>query len=118
MPEHNRPQGAVELALAQQLFGRFTTVERIEDVTNVSERLLSNNPERMGWIIVNTAAQQLTFRPAPLVVSGRGFILVNNGDTASTTYLEDGQFPTHELSIIAAAAGGQCYIVEFIRDSV
>jgi len=118
MGNQNRPMGAVELALEQQLFGRFTTKERIEDVSNASERLLNNNPERIGWIIVNTAAQQLTFRPSQAVVSGWGFILVNNGDTCSTTYLEDGQFPTHEISIISAAAGGQCYVVEFIRDSL
>lgn len=114
----SRPMGAVELALEQQLFGRFTTIERIESVGNVSETLLNNNPERMGWVIVNTAAQQLTFRPSTVVVSGKGFILVNNGDTCAVTYLEDGQFPTHQLSIIAAAAGGECYVVEFIRDAL
>lgn len=113
-----RPQGAVELALEQQLFGRFTTKERIVAIGVNSIRLLNNNPERMGWIIVNTAPQQLTFRLEPGVVSGQGFILVNNGDTASTTYLEDGQFPTHEINIIAAAAGGQCFVAEFIRDSL
>ena len=113
-----RPQGAVELALEQQLFGRFTTVERLVAVADVSIRLLNNNPERMGWIIVNVAAQQVTFRLQPGVVSGKGFVLVNNGDTASTTYLEDGQFPTHEINIIAAAAGGEVFVAEFIRDAL
>lgn len=113
-----RPMGAVELALEQQLFGRFTTVERVVSIADASIRLLNNNPERMGWVIVNTAPQQLTFRLQPGVVSGEGFILVNNGDTASTTYLEDGQFPTHEINIIAAAAGGECFVIEFIRDAL
>ena len=117
MPEI-RPQGAVELALEQQLFGRFTTRETIIAVGVAPVIALRNNPERIGWIIVNTAAQQLTFRLEPGVVSGEGFILVNNGDTASTTYLEDGQFPTHEISIVAAAANGECFVAEFIRDSL
>lgn len=113
-----RPMGAVELALEQQLFGRFTTVERVVPVGDAPIRLFNNNPERMGWVIVNSASQQLTFRLQPGVTSGEGFILVNNGDTCSATYLEDGQFPTHEISIIAAAAGGECFVVEFIRDNV
>lgn len=118
MANQQRPMGAVELALEQQLFGRFTTKRRLENIGASSEQLFGNNPERIGWVVVNTAAQQLTFVPDSIVVSGEGFILVNNGDTCSTTYLEDGQFPTHEISIIAAAAGGQCYVVEFIRDSL
>lgn len=113
-----RPQGSVELALEQQLFGRFTTVERITTVTDSSIRVLSNSPERIGWVIVNTGTQRLTFRLNPGVVSGEGFTLVNNGDTCSVTYLEDGQFPTHEINMIAAAAGGECFITEFIRDSL
>lgn len=118
MPELIRPMGAVELALEQQLFGRFTTRERVVSVDDTSILLFGNNPERMGWVLVNTAAQQLTFRLQPAVTSGEGFILVNSGDTCSVTYLEDGQFPTHEINIIAAAAGGECFVVEFIRDSI
>jgi len=118
MTHIDRPQGAVELALADQFFGRFTTRERIVTVNAAAMILFRNNPERIGWIIVNTAAQQLTFRLNNVVVSGQGFMLVNTGDTASTTYIEDGQFPTHELSIIAAAAGGECFVVEYIRETV
>lgn len=113
-----RPMGAVELALEQQLFGRFTTVERDVAVGASSIMLLKNNPERMGWLIVNTAANQLTFRLERGIVSGTGFLLVNNGDSVTSTYLEDGQFPTHELNVIAALAGGSCYVVEFIRDAL
>jgi len=118
MGNRNRPMGAVELALEQQLFGRFTTKSRSVDVGAASINLLPNSPERIGWALVNTASQQLTFAPDAIVVSGAAFTLVNNGDTCSTTYLEDGQFPTHEISIIAAAAGGRCFIVEFIRDAL
>jgi len=113
-----RPMGAVELALQDQLFGRFTTVENEIAVGVTPVLLLRNNPERIGWIIVNIGTQTLTFRGSRSVASGAGFILVNNGDTAATTYLEDGQFPTHELSIVSAAAGGLCFASEFIRDAV
>jgi len=54
MDESTLPVGAVQRALNQQLFGRFTTRENVVSVGIVSQILLKNNPERIGWVITNT----------------------------------------------------------------
>lgn len=108
-------KGAVQLALEKQLFGRFTTRERTLSVGATPVVALLNNPERIAWVIVNTGTERVTFRLNQDVTAGQGFSLPNQGDTVSVNYLEDGQYPTHEISVIADAAGGELFITEFIR---
>jgi len=52
------------------------------------------------------------------VVVDKGFKLPAEGDTVSVNYIEDGQFPTNEISAIASAANGEVFIVEFVRYSI
>ena len=111
----NKPEGAGQRALALQLFGKFTTIETTVVVGVVSAVLLKNNPERIGYILVNTGGARLTFAITQDVTEGKGLLLPELGDTLSTTYIEDGQFPTHELSAIAGVGGSEVFIIQFIR---
>ncbi len=111
------PRGAVQMALEQQLFGRFTVREGLVAVGIVSQVLLKNSPERIGYVITNTGNVQITMQLRRDLVAGRGLIVAQQGDTMSTTFIEDGQFPTFELSAIAAAANAEVYLLEFIRVS-
>lgn len=111
-------KGAVQLALEQMMFGKFTTRERVVSVATTAAVLLKNNPERMGYILTNTGNIQITFKISQDVTAGKGIILNQLGDTLSTTFTEDGAFPTHELSAIANASGGELYVLEIMRYSV
>jgi len=117
MPEQ-LPRGAVQMALEQQLFGRFTVREGIVAVGITTQVLLKNNPERIGYVLTNTGNIQITMQLKRDLVVGKGLIIAAQGDTMSTTFIEDGQFPTFELSAIAAGVGGEVYVLEFIRVSV
>mgnify|MGYP000441070722 CR=1 FL=1 len=112
------PRGAVQMALEQQLFGRFTVRENTISVGIVPQVLLKSSPERIGYVLTNTGNIQVTMTLARDVVVGVGLIIAQQGDTMSTTFIEDGQFPTFELSAIGSGAGAQLYIIEFIRVGV
>lgn len=114
MPEHI---GAVALFLEKQLFGSFVTRERVLAVGTSAAVLLRNNPERIGYLLINTGTASLTLRHNRVVVVNEGIVMANAGDTLSTTYVEDGTFPTIELNAIAAAVGGEIMAIEFIREA-
>lgn len=118
MPGRLQAEGAVQRALESQLFGKFTTVRRLISVAQTPEVIFKNNPERIGWVMVNTGNIQITFDIIQDVTAGKGLILPAEGDTVSVNYIEDAQYPTHEISAIASAAGGEVYITEFIRVSL
>lgn len=112
------PQGAVQLALEAQLFGKFTTRE-LDVVVNITSTIIvKNNPERIGMVIVNSGGAPVTISLKRDLVPYKGLILSQQGDTLSTNYIEDAQFPTHELSAIADGIPSELYIIEFIRDSL
>ena len=109
------PQGAVQRALELQLFGRFTTRETTIVVGLNARVILNNNPERIGFVMTNTGNTHITFSLKRDIVSTKGLSLAQQGDTVTTNYIEDAQYPTHELSAISDAINGELFIVEFIR---
>lgn len=118
MADQPLPSGAVQRALELQLFGRFTVRENIVSVGTTAGVLMKNNPERIGYVVVNTGNIQITMGLKRNVAAGIGLIIAAQGDTLSTTYVEDGQFPAYELSAVASSAGGEVMLLEFIRDNV
>lgn len=115
MPEQPLPKGSVQLALERQLFGRFTSRESVIAVPLTPIIIFKNNPERIGWVLVNTGNIQITIQLGREVVAGKGVIAPAQGDTITTTYIEDAQVPTREWSAVASAAGGEIFIIEMIR---
>jgi len=113
-----RAKGAVQRALETQLFGKFATIDNVVSVAQTPVVLLKNNPERIGYVIVNTGNIKITFGLRRDVIDGKGFIVPEAGDTMASTFVEDGDFPTRELSAIATAVGGEVFIAEFIRISL
>lgn len=119
MSEENKVvKGAVQRALERQLFGQFDTRRKVMAIGTTPVVILQNNPERIGFVMVNAGIQQITFDLIRDVVSGIGYVLPSNGDTVSTSYVEDGVVPTHEFSAVSAAAGGSLFITEFIRTNI
>lgn len=114
MPEHI---GAVALFLEKQLFGSFVTRERVLVVATSASVILRNNPERIGYLLVNTGTTSLTLRLGRVITVNEGIVMANAGDTLSVTYIEDGNFPTLEFSAISAVAVGEILALEFIREA-
>ena len=112
------PQGAVQRALELQLFGRFTTRETTIVVGTSAGVILNNNPERIGFVMTNTGGTSITFSLKRDIVSNKGLTLAQQGDTVTTNYIEDAQYPTHELSAISDTINGELFIVEFIRVNI
>jgi hypothetical protein len=117
MPD-NIPKGAVQTALEKQFFGRFTSREAVVSIAVTAAVIMNNNPERIGWVLVNTGNIQITIRLDREITAGQGIIAAQQGDTIASTFIEDGQLPTREWSAIASAAGGEIYLLEFIREGV
>lgn len=111
------PKGAVQRHLEEVYGGQFTTRERVVSVATTAGVLLKNNPERIGWVIINTGNIQVTCRTSRIITAGEGLIIAQAGDTMTSNVLEDGNFPVLELSAIAAAAGGEVIVYEFIREA-
>lgn len=114
MPDH---VGAVALFLERELFGSFVTRESLAVVATTAGVLLRNNPERIGYLLVNTGTTSLTFRLGRVITINEGIVMPNPGDTLSTTYIEDGSFPTRELNAISAISAGEILVIEFIREA-
>lgn len=115
MAAEDRVSGAVQKALETRFFGRFTSREQLLSVTTTARVILLNNPERIGFVLVNTGTDNITFATQQDVTLSKGFVLPNAGDTVSVSFLEDGQFSTREFSAIAGGAGGELFVTEFVR---
>lgn len=111
------PIGAVEKYLSELFGGHFRTIEKVVPVATDAAVLLKANPERVGFTIVNTGGIQITLRTSRVVEAGKGLVVAQAGDTLNSTFIEDGMFPTSELNAIAAAANGEVYVLEFIREA-
>lgn len=110
------PKGAVEKYLEDLYGGHFRTIERVVAVGVNAAVLLKANPERVGFVVVNTGGIQITLRTSRVLTAGKGLIVAQAGDTLSATIIEDGMFPTSELNAIASVASGELYVLEFIRE--
>lgn len=100
------------------LFGRFAARDKVISVGTTAQVILQNNPERIGFVMVNTGGVQITFGLNRDIVDSKGFVLPAQGDTVSSTYTEDADFPAQEISAIGATPAGELFITEFIRVGV
>ena len=117
MVEQVLPKGAVQQALESQLFGRFTVEDDVVAIGVNAAVLLKNNPERIGWLFINTGNIQITLRTIRKVIAGKGIIAAQQGDTINTTFIEYGMFQILEISAIAESHGGEANVIKFIRAS-
>lgn len=89
--------GAVEELIARDFGGRVAVEERTLTVTATVGEILRNDPERLGWLLVNTGSVDLEVawtRPATGVDS---IPIQANGGSLSINVREDFVLPTHSL---------------------
>jgi hypothetical protein len=77
-------------------------------------KVLDNNPDRVGWFIVNLSPNNVYIHFASDVSSSKGVFLAPNGGMASMVWDEDFHAVGWEIWGIASASNSSIYVVEII----
>jgi hypothetical protein len=85
----------------------------VASVGTTAVKVLNNNPDRIGWLIVNLSANTIYIAYGPDVSSTKGISIALNGGTASSVVSEDGEAVTYEVWAVAAGADSAIYVVEY-----
>jgi len=107
---------ASEYALKQ--FGFRTTVVVNPLVSSVGTsvvKVLSQNPDRIEWLIMNLSANTVYLAYGPDVSSSKGMVLAANGGSAVSKVTEDGEAVAYEVWAIASGLSSSIYVVEYVR---
>lgn len=83
-----------------------------DSVGITAARVLPNNPNRLGWILVNLSVNLLYLGFSPDVSSSKGIQVGSNGGMASMVYKEDFELAAQEVYAVAAGANSAIYVVE------
>jgi len=82
--------------------------------TSITEIML-NNPDRFGWVIVNTSANRGHFGFDREVSASHGFGIEASFGMVSATWEEDGETTTYAVFGYNEVAAGAWFVVEFVR---
>jgi len=77
-------------------------------------RVLSNNPNRLAWIIINLSTNSLYLAFDNTVSTSRGIYVGPNGGYATLVWDEDFDLVGWELYAVASGAGSNIYVVEIV----
>jgi len=98
-------------------YGIQTTV-RINpeaSVINTSPvRVLSNNPDRLSWVIVNLSGSDIWLGFDREVSSTKGLFLASGGSAITTDWRDDFELVGYEVWAIASANNSPIYVVEVV----
>ena len=96
--------------------GKVRPVENpvTDSVSQAAKLILRNNPDRIGWLVVNLSGSSVYVGYSPTVSSTRGILLSAGGGSASSTVAEDGESVAWELWAIGAADNLAIYVVEYV----
>lgn len=106
--------------LADLLLERFKVRTRaVENPKTTSlgttaEVILANNPNRLGWIIVNLSTNAVYISLGNDVASTKCIPLLNQGDVASMVWDEDFQATGWAVWGVAAGASSSIYAMEVV----
>lgn len=76
--------------------------------------ILLNEPDRVGFIIINLSANTIYISPLPTVAAGAGILVEPNGGWRSFTWDADFELCSHAWYAIATAAASAIFITENI----
>lgn len=86
----------------------------VDQVAITLTKIMSYNPRRASFVLVNLGANFITVAPDSNVSLTRGIYLVPNGGTLSMIWNEDFELPTFEWYAIADTAACDIYILEVL----
>jgi hypothetical protein len=101
--------------LLRQFGVKTEPVENPLGVTSIgttAERILSNNPNRLAWIVINLSANIVYLALKSDVSSSKGIRLNANGGEASMIWSEDFQAVSYEVYAVASGASSAIYVLE------
>lgn len=81
-----------------------------------AQLILPNDPNRLGWTIINLSANVLYLGMSQAVSAANGIILAANGGRASAIWDEDFILVGREWWIFDAAGGSNYYTLEVVED--
>lgn len=102
-------------SFSEKWFGKPTRLVQ-NPVTNsvgaTPTLLLPNNPERVGWLIMNRSIADIAISFLPTPVLTDDWLITNSGGYVSMNVQEDGEAVTQAVYAIGPAAGNTVYVVE------
>jgi len=106
---------AVETIIAKEVAGPFTTRESVVTVAAAPTQILRQDPERVGWVLINTGAVRcfLGFRESS--PSAETLPLQADGGGASANIREDFVLPTFPMFGVVLAGTSTVYVIEIVR---
>lgn len=108
-------KGAAATFVEEQFKGPTTLRENLTAVATGVTDVLPNDPERLGWMIVNHGANIGYLGFSREVAVGNGVFLAAGGGSASVNIVEDQELVTRAVYGIMAVLGGNWYTVEVLR---
>ncbi len=100
---------------AEKYQGKTYAIERAVSIDTTRVEVLSNNPNRVAFQIINTSAIEIRISQNATLTSSIGFQLSPSGGVISMGYDEDGDSVGYTLFGVALAAGGSVWVREVIR---
>ena len=111
------------MPLANLLMERFKVrtraVENPRAVTSLgitAQMILANNPNRLGWIIVNLSTNTVYLGLQNDVSSSKGILLDPSGGQAAMLWDEDFQMTGWAIWGVASAANSAIYAIEVVEE--
>lgn len=109
--------GAIEAIIGAEVGGRFTLRERTVSVTSTVSEILKANPERAGWLIVNTGGTEVQFGWSQKLTAADSIPFGSNGGGASVNVREDFVLPIFPTYAVVSSGSSTLRVIEIVRVS-
>jgi len=86
----------------------------LSSVGATAARLFINDPDRLGFLVVNLSVNDLFIGPFPDVSATKGIRLGANGGNVSLVWFEDFEITAWEWFAIGSAAGTTLLAIEYL----
>lgn len=110
-------EGSVARLIRERVGGIFETVTSTVTVTTTSTRILRQNPERVGYLLINTGNSRVDLSFEQVIVTGESIPLGPGGGSLSVSVEEDFTMSTYPLFGQAITASSTVRIIEIVRVS-
>lgn len=108
-------RGGAASQFSKMRFGRATRpVERVESVDTSVEEILTLNPDRISWLLVNRGTNNVAWSTRRDLTFANGVLLASGGGTAQMTAEDDGESVAYPIFIISTVGASDIRILEVI----
>ncbi len=115
LPDNREAGSPLEAISIQRFGGRTTAQERVVTVAATRVTLLSNNPNRLSWHLINEGGNDARVSIDPTITFTTGWLIPQAGGLISMIYYDDGEACGYEVYGISNAAGTTIRIREVYR---